>query len=1244
MPQQRLLLVASLSALIVSIVAMTPRGGAAAENASCSVATYNAVGDFSTMSNPNGSWSYGWEATLGGPFTLNAVEDSETYQGIDLWEGPDNCGAEPNGHPALRPFVGVNHTGATLDYASGVSQPASMLVLHPSCTGKLSALRWTAPATGWFDVVGLFQGIDIRNTTTDVHVLQNSTTSLLSGNINGFGNQAPFNFTRYLAAGETLDFVVGWGFNGNYGADSTGLAVTITNGEPTSTVFNIPDGDVAGLIAAIQTANANCDASATTINLAPGGTYTLTTVAENPPEFNGPQAVGLPVIRASVTINGNGATIQRSPAPGTPDFLLLAVSGRTAAGPPACYPEPVLTLNQTILTGGSQGGIHINSAAALVNNSTVTQNTGGGGINNACGSLTLLNSTVSYNSSDSGYGGGGVFFWGFSCAPGKPVADISFSTIYENANPGWGRGNAIGTAFAPPGGVRLKNSILASPSHPSEAVCNSGNNILVSLGHNILGDATDVFGSRCYEALTAPGDMINTNPRLGPLANNGGLTPTHLPNCDSPAVDAVPLASSSDVAGIPVTTDQRGISRPQGAASDIGAVEVGTTMTVTIPSTTGPWLQSLNPTFDYGAHDNTPPVVIDAASGLVFTPGSTLTVTYLSGTVQAGAGYPPNDANGLPGYVRNYCENFGCFPAFFMNPRPDLLAMALVGAFTNNGVIVGYPFPIGNGPKTLTIPTGANQLSLGINDTRVSDNSGFFTIAVSGGGSGLAPTITSQPVSLTKCESQAATFSVAATGTGLTYQWYKNGTPIAGATGGTFSIAAVNSGDAGSYYVVITGTCGSTTSDAAMLTVNAATGIATQPLSQTRCLGAAASFSVTASGAGPFTYQWRKNGSLIPYATNNSFSIASVVAGDAGSYDVVVTGVCGSVSSNAATLSVNLPPTANAGGPYTVNEGGSITVTASGSDLEGGPLAFAWDLDNNGSFETSGQSVPFSAAALDGPSSRTIRVQVTDNCNLPTTASAIVTVLNVAPAVGAITASVAPIPVNTTINTSASFTDPGRPDTHTAIWNWDDLGNPTSAGAVTETNGSGSVSGSHTFTAAGVYEVKLAVTDDDGGAGQSIFQYVVVYDPDGGFVTGGGWINSPTGAYGPDPTLSGRANFGFVSKYKKGANVPTGNTEFQFEAGNFNFHSTVYEWMVVAGAKAQYKGSGTVNGAGDYRFMLTATDGQINGGGGVDKFRIKIWDNASGGVIYDNKRGTSDDIDSADPQAIGGGSIVIHKD
>lgn len=75
---------------------------------------------------------------------------------------------------------------------------------------------------------------------------------------------------------------------------------------------------------------------------------------------------------------------------------------------------------------------------------------------------------------------------------------------------------------------------------------------------------------------------------------------------------------------------------------------------------------------------------------------------------------------------------------------------------------------------------------------------------------------------------------------------------------------------------------------------------------------------------------------------------------------------------------VNYPPVVDAGGPYTVNEGGSVVVNASGADPEGGPVTYAWDLDNNGSFETPGQNATFNAAANTAPATLTIKVQATD--------------------------------------------------------------------------------------------------------------------------------------------------------------------------------------------------------------------------------------------------------------------------
>jgi len=179
------------------------------------------------------------------------------------------------------------------------------------------------------------------------------------------------------------------------------------------------------------------------------------------------------------------------------------------------------------------------------------------------------------------------------------------------------------------------------------------------------------------------------------------------------------------------------------------------------------------------------------------------------------------------------------------------------------------------------------------------------------------------------------------------------------------------------------------------------------------------------------------------------------------------------------------------------------------------------------------------------------------------------------------------------------------------------------------------------FSEAGVHNICVDGTDVFDNIGTQECILLAVFDPEGGFVTGGGWIISPVGAYTPGPLLTGKAKFGFVSKYKKGANIPTGVTQFKFKVADLNFHSDNYEWLVIAGARAKYKGTGTINGAGGFGFKLTAIDGQMPGGNGVDKFRIKIWDKITDEIIYDNKLGADDSGDDA--TELGGGSIVIHN-
>ncbi len=176
------------------------------------------------------------------------------------------------------------------------------------------------------------------------------------------------------------------------------------------------------------------------------------------------------------------------------------------------------------------------------------------------------------------------------------------------------------------------------------------------------------------------------------------------------------------------------------------------------------------------------------------------------------------------------------------------------------------------------------------------------------------------------------------------------------------------------------------------------------------------------------------------------------------------------------------------------------------------------------------------------------------------------------------------------------------------------------------------------ITSAGIYNVCVSATDAAGNTCEECI-LLAVYDPSAGFVTGGGWINSPDGAYTPntpnddtDDHLVGKANFGFVSKYKKGASIPDGNTEFQFQAGGLNFHSTSYQWLVVNanGQNAQFKGDGKINGIGNFGFMVRGWDGAKNAT--PDTFRIQIWDKENGDApVYDN----GDTV-------LGGGNIVIH--
>ena len=206
----------------------------------------------------------------------------------------------------------------------------------------------------------------------------------------------------------------------------------------------------------------------------------------------------------------------------------------------------------------------------------------------------------------------------------------------------------------------------------------------------------------------------------------------------------------------------------------------------------------------------------------------------------------------------------------------------------------------------------------------------------------LPVTITSHPASLTVSTGTPAVFTVVAEGTGpLTYQWRFKGSPIAGGTTALLAIGTVQTSDAGSYDVLVGNAVGSLTSNAAALVVNATATITSEPADLFANPGAPVSFSVTASGTGPFTYQWRRNGVNLAAGTLATLTLAAVQSGDVGTYDVQVGNAAGSVVSRGATLSLNTPVTiVTQPQGVTVNQGAawSLSVTAGGT----APFTYQW--------------------------------------------------------------------------------------------------------------------------------------------------------------------------------------------------------------------------------------------------------------------------------------------------------------
>jgi hypothetical protein len=189
-----------------------------------SAQTFNAVSDWSSQSNPNGVWSYGYLTSWGAPFTLYTSEgDCGTFggPGFSNWFlFSDSC----------NPHIGHNDTNKEICVTTACAPP-QYLVFHPGPNGELSVLRWTSPAQGKYLLQVKFEGLDwFFPTSTYVYIVKNSKSSFLKAPITSYKLPLSYNPPASdFSAGDTLDFMVDWGKDGSYIGDSTGVQVKITS-------------------------------------------------------------------------------------------------------------------------------------------------------------------------------------------------------------------------------------------------------------------------------------------------------------------------------------------------------------------------------------------------------------------------------------------------------------------------------------------------------------------------------------------------------------------------------------------------------------------------------------------------------------------------------------------------------------------------------------------------------------------------------------------------------------------------------------------------------------------------------------------------------------------------------------------------------------------------------------------------------------------------------------------------------
>ncbi len=848
-------------------------------------------------------------------------------------------------------------------------------------------------------------------------------TVLLSANASGFSNPV----YQWLKDGKNIGGATG----ATYSADATGsysVSVTSAGVSSVSCAINITVNPLPVIVTNASPGNAVCAGTPLSINTSMAGTNTYQWLY-NGNAINNVSSSSINILTGgsySVRVTDANGCINTSAA--------TTVSINALPTPSAISGNAEFTVNSTInLLSTPTGGIwkSSNSSVAMVDSTgTVT----GKGAGTATISYTLTNAsncsaTVSALVT-------------INALPQTPVITANTATVFctggsvvlissiATGNQWYKDGEVIG------GATGSSYSAIADGSYT--VVVNGVSSDPISVGVSPIPDATIQQGSQvaftnCANTsitLTAvnntPGTKYQWQNANGDIAGatNSTYTVTTADNytlrvtsgiCSAISgttrVTALPTASVTGntivCSGTPValSVDANGFTNPTFQWKNAGTDITGATTSSFNPTTTGNYTVLVT-AGGIGSTSCAINVTVNSLPTVTITPNTTVCVgtnVTLTATTNANKYQWLNSGNAINNAVTNSyspnngglyslkvtdangCSNTSSETTVTINPLPVLSAIAGSAVVCENSKIQFTNSTAGgiwssSNKNIATVDSSGAVRGIAAGSATIS-----YTVTTNGCGTTItkditvnaSTKITTQPVAtLAQCAGTSASITVVASGTGISYQWYKNGTLIDGATSATYTDNSFSASDVGNYTVIVSGSCGTITSNASVWSLNP-TPDAKITNGVGVALGAAGTVTLNGNTGTGFTYKWFKDGTLLAGQTSSTLLVSQT-----GSYTLQVTNATGCSSAISDPLVVTALPTASVSGATSFCAGGSVDILIT---LSAGQTFVRWKDANN---KTVGNSSTIYTATTSG----SYAAEINAGSGIQTTLAVLVTV------------------------------------------------------------------------------------------------------------------------------------------------------------------------------------------------------------------------------------------------------------